>query len=286
MIGTVVFLMCQGEQKRLANLGYPKQLVVVDGTTLLERTIRQIRAYPPTRDAHIEIIGRRAGFDDVGLGMNDPQSGFLMPIRELADPGLCIVDGIRATLAPVLTQNWVPTRWFILLGDVAWSDYAIEQLLADRRDLVFAGTSDVSRSVGEVFGLGFDDYLALAELADTCPCRVGKHGALLSLGQQQRGGHLRRLLWWAMERRGLKPEKRSQTWAPAIYLPIDDGTDDIDTPKDVENIRLLERELESVRCPERHHRKTIGEAAAGRGAPAANSPSPARPTIKRAGPEA
>ncbi|HZJ67698.1 MAG TPA: hypothetical protein VFD36_29545 [Kofleriaceae bacterium] len=236
-----VFILCQGEQQRLSQLGYPKQLVKIGPEMLLERTIRQIRSHPTTADAIIEVIGR----PPLACAVYPPGDTRAL-LRVLHTPGLCVVDGLGETLHPTWIANHtlagLSYRFIVLLGDVVWTDPAIASLLSDPRELVFAGTSDLSRGGGETFGLAFTDIANMRQLIATCPCRVNRLGQPLSLGKQQRGGHLRRLLWHAMAERHLAPPDPRKTWAPEIYLPIDDDTDDIDTIKDVQALpRLVER---------------------------------------------
>lgn len=52
---------------------------------------------------------------------------------------------------------------------------------------------------------------------------------------------MRHLLWWAQKCHGMKPPPPPprQTWCPEIYLPVDDWTDDVDTPADVAHLGEL-----------------------------------------------
>ena len=246
-----IFLMCQGEQKRLANLGYPKQLVYLNGEPLLHRTLRQLRNHLCTHDADIYIVARQDPLFHNAGKIGDAYS------TELAVPGICIVDGIREVFDPKRVESMIRMRdgydgtkierWYVMLGDVAWTDDALASFVQDERGLVFAGTSDVSLSQGEVFGLATSDPAYVRDLADTCPCRVAPDGPVMQF-RKQMGGHLRRLLWHAQTRLGQVSaaglrRAPDRTWSPALYLPIDDATDDIDTPADVANLGLLAQRL-------------------------------------------
>ena len=218
--------MCQGEQRRLASLGYPKHLVQINGETLLARTTRMLRER--RRDASIVLIGGGAfSVEAQRLGVE----------HRMIDPGRCIVDGILAT-RDLWAGERVVGRTAIVLGDVVWSRAALRSLVDDPRTLVFAGTPDVSSSRGEVFGMTFDAPGWVSYLADTCPCRSANRSFSL-----QQSGHLRRLLWWAQHELNLHPfavNGIDQTWHPSVYLPVTDYTDDIDTPADVAALPALE----------------------------------------------
>lgn len=243
-----IFLMCQGEQRRLADLGYPKQLVYIDGEPLLHRTLRQLRNHLCTHDADIYIVARHGPLFHNACVIGDAFA------TELAFPGICIVDGIREVFDPKRVESMIRMRdsysmkierWYVMLGDVAWTDDALAAFIQDDRDLVFAGTPDVSASQGEVFGLATRDPAYVRELADTCPCRIAPDGRVRTF-RKQMGGHLRRLLWHAQTRLGPEEQVKigtARTWAPALYLPIDDATDDVDTPADVSRLPDLAKRL-------------------------------------------
>jgi hypothetical protein len=156
---------------------------------------------------------------------------------ELVDPGYCVLDGIESVLKSAKPAG----RVVVLLGDVVWSRDALAKTIADRRSLYFVGTPDVSPSKGELFAVGCGagpDLDAMLELLKTCPCRVDGRGLRRRMFPRAQGGHLRRLLWWAQDRRRLRPNN-PVTWVPELYIPVDDFTDDIDTEADVEGIGTL-----------------------------------------------
>lgn len=232
-----VLLMCQGEQRRLAQLGQPKQLVEINGEPMLARTARLVRQQ--WSDAEITVIGGGA-FGHAALAAK-------IGHRMLADPGRCIIEGILASrdLWATRDASATPGRTVILLGDVIWSRAALGRLLADfSHALRFAGTSDLSSSRGEVFGVSFDDPAFVVDLAATCPCRRANRSFAL-----QQGGHLRRLLWWAQHRLGLVPQD-DRTWCHQLYQVVDDYTDDLDTPADLARLPELEAadRAEASRC--------------------------------------
>ena len=90
-----------------------------------------------------------------------------------------------------------------------------------------------------MFGLAFDNPQAVRNLCESCPCRVD--GRRPRGFRQQQGGHLRRLLWHAQERHLLRSGISGRLWHPDVYLPIEDWTNDVDTPADVARIPELAR---------------------------------------------
>jgi hypothetical protein len=204
--------MAQGGQRRLAAvLDRPKQLLEVAGEPILARTQRLVHELVP--EAAITVIGWPS----------------LEPVAEhlymLADPGLCLVEGLTQTV-----PLWTGERLLVLLGDVVFSRATLGALAAEERPLVFCGSPDLEPAFGELFALSVRQpgFAELAELAASCPCRFGR--TVPRAGHQ--GGHLRRLVWWTMRNRGLKPGYQV-SWAPEVYLPIKDWTWDIDDPWDV-----------------------------------------------------
>jgi molybdopterin-guanine dinucleotide biosynthesis protein A len=230
---TQVLIMCQGQQRRLPLLNRPKHLLQIGGVPILQRTIHLLAEHGVP---DCIVIGPQAIADDM--------QHWAIPtfLITLADPGICIVDGILAA-----RDRWSGSaRTLVLLGDVVWSQAALAAFLADERPVVFAGTPVLSASEGEVFALGFDDPQAMRNLCMSCPCRVDR--SRIRGFPRQQGGHLRRLLWHAQEHARLRvhPSLR-RSWHEDMYLPIEDWTTDIDTPKDAERLPDLARlaELEA-----------------------------------------
>lgn len=219
---TTVLIMCQGEQRRLGRLGYPKQLVDVDGVPNLHRTVGLILEMGRMVDARICVVGRNS--DRLALALSG-----LCDERELPDPGHCILDGIAAT-----ADLW-RGRVIILLGDVVFSRAALAAIVDDERPLFFAGKkiADTTgeNTTGELFALSFaaEEHARIAILLGSVPCRTRDHGREpMRYATGQQSGHLRYLLWH-LQRGARNP------W-PAYFLAIDDWTDDIDYPSDIERL--------------------------------------------------
>jgi len=238
-----VLLMCQGQQRRLPHLAIPKHLLEVNGEPILRRTLRLLNeiALPP------RPLAAGEGYPQVHV-FGRPELANVAPVRpdwpirfgQLANPGFCIVDGIRAALEDLRRLGWWANekrRSVVLLGDVVWSRASLSALLLDPRPVVFAGTPVLSQSQGEVFAAVFEDTHSLEKLCRTAPCQN-------FLYAHQQGGHLRRLLWHA-QHEFLPPSTRSvrrppsRSWCPEMYLPIDDWTKDVDTDQDVKRLPTL-----------------------------------------------
>lgn len=213
-----VFVLAQGRQRRLQHkIATRKQLLEVNGETLLQRTKR--------------ICIEAGEFNVIIVGWPDLGKEYC-PVT-LQSPGFCILDGIREVEAIMPTLR---SRRVYLLGDVVFSRAALRKILTDPRDLFFATTPDLGRGSGEVFALSaspvaqFEMNLAL----NTVACR----GQVVE--ERYQPGHLRNLLWRLMEMRGLQKDCIPPgEYHPSLVLPIDDWTDDIDTPNDVDRLPEL-----------------------------------------------
>jgi hypothetical protein len=240
---TQIWIMCQGEQRRLAHLGHPKHLLEVNGEPILRRTLRLLRELDAphpvvvgrgdlTLEALLDAEKRGACEDKLDLELGVTRHRVYHRHATLDDPGNCILDGIAAIVNPN-----ADARTVVLLGDVVWSRDALTSVMVDDRPLFFAGTTVLSMSQGEIFAVAWTDHKEMTHLLDTVACRRAKWS-------QQQGGHLRRLLWWAQNRRRLPPVQSStKTWHPNLYLEITDWTTDIDDDADLQALPEI-----SARC--------------------------------------
>lgn len=227
-----VMIMCQGEQRRLRDLGHPKHLVRLGGEfggePILERTLRLLAHLLPCHAYTAHVIG------PAELEAVTPYGA--VEFHRLAAPGTCIVAGLEAS-RPIWRSD---EPALILLGDVVWSEAALGRVVASTdAPLLFWGTSALTAATGEVFAMlvtqprgcpqGVDELLA------TCPCRRWGY-------REAQGGHLRRLYWHATERQRSRP---LPFWGrEPTYRVIDDWTTDIDTPDDLARLADLAREAE------------------------------------------
>jgi len=137
----------------------------------------------------------------------------------LLDPGElghCILDSLAAT-----HEWWDSDRTVILLGDVVFSLRVLWAALSCTWPTTFVGTSTLTPTQGELFAMSFTgsvhDYLK--RLLRDMPCRRAGH-------QNYQPGHLRNLAF-EMMKHGAK------------HIGIDDYTDDLDEPKDLETLPEL-----------------------------------------------
>jgi molybdopterin-guanine dinucleotide biosynthesis protein A len=211
---TTVIIMAQGQQTRLASLGYPKQLIEVRGEPIIRRmmrlAIKELNPYWELNTICSHDLGERLA----GAG---PWDG----LHTLTEPGDCILDGIAAT-----QLLWGTGRTVILLGDVYYTEQAMDAILTDEREIMFAGTSNLTEYNGEIFAMSFSRSCQrqLARWLAWAPCRQIEYNRI------SQAGHLRHLLWIVQA----FVEER----CPGLdhYLPIDDETMDFDTPADLEKI--------------------------------------------------
>jgi molybdopterin-guanine dinucleotide biosynthesis protein A len=222
--------MAQGEGRRLRDLGKPKQLLEINGESILHRIVRMVGEIKP--DASVVVVG----WPELAGAKNGAQ------LVTLSAPGYCILDGLLEA-----RQWWTPVdirdRCVVLLGDVVFSRHALTQILCDQRELVFAGTTDICASEGELFAVAWSwaQTAHVLHLLEHAPCRVDSRGGNPKKYPRPQGGHLRRLLWEAQRSAGLKIPAKQQ-WHPEMYLPISDWTWDIDDDADLQRIPRLERE--------------------------------------------
>lgn len=187
-------------QPAIGNL--PKQLVDVGGWSVIERTTWMLSEVCETI-----IIGPPSLAEANLHGAR---------LTTLWKPGLCILQGLAQT-----AWAWVDDRTVILLGDVLYSLACLERLLRAEEPIVFAGTRALSGSEGELFGMTFNGYARDRVLFGIMNRPCTDHGVVAQ------PGHLR-LLWTYLS--ALGP-------STVAYQVVDDYTDDLDEPSDLDELR-------------------------------------------------
>jgi hypothetical protein len=219
--------MAQGRQTRIKSISTRKQLLPVGGRPLLVRTIGQVRARK-----HEPVV---VGWPDMQRVVEQEYGCELIT---LTDPGDCILDGIFMTMG-----RWWRGRNYFLLGDVVYSNAAMDTIFGCKEDVAFFGTTDLHAAGGELFAytmLG-RSVAVTAELLLEVPCRQVNYQGV------QQAGHLRNLLLQWQRHLGLTP-KTQDYYAEELLVPIEDWTDDIDTDEQVQNLLpYLDRKVREER---------------------------------------
>lgn len=207
-----VFILCAGDGARWNDhLGIPKQLITFGNERLIDRTARLVSSHGNsdlccvTQDSRISITPYK--------------SLFVSP-----------TESVTETILKTSTQ-WSDRNIF-LLGDVFYSEHALALILQCKRSLAFFGrpwpSAFVNCGHGEMFGLSFT--AGAAEVVQD----------LLASALSRRAETEARL-WSLYQLAGGLPLRSSQ-YLPELLVPIDDYTNDIDTPVDYRRRgRLYER---------------------------------------------
>jgi hypothetical protein len=198
-----VILMCAGRAERWGNyLGVQKHLLLIDGETLLDRTLRLVRRYT---SAPIVIVAFNPEYDRDGHERFEPSHGPL---------NFCDTDKFLSA-----KERWAESgQTVILYGDVFFTDAAIKTIISHVGEHRFFGRREHSYITGrqwrEMFALSFP----AEERAE-----LGEH--LFQLRSDLLAGKISRGGGWELFRR-----IHGYTWNQ--FTAIDDFTDDFDYPKD------------------------------------------------------
>lgn len=216
------FILCAGRALRWNDFTtLPKHLAQVDGETLLDRTVRQLS----TR-----------GVQEIAVVSND---------ERLQRPGCALLSPARCRWAAetlATTRHGWNGNTAILLGDVYYTDQAMDSILACGEPLAVFGRPGPSRLTGscwaEIFALRIrKNGVARMDSAIQQAIRdaeTGGRGKLWEIYRALTGQPLR--------------GKRIQL-DERIFRTIDDLTDDVDTPEEWER---LESALAGLRQVESH----------------------------------
>lgn len=232
-----VIILAQGEQRRLPDLKVPKQLLKLPAcgdVTILRRTLVQVARilhYNLRRDPEagpsVTVVCGDVIANEMHADINEPIRPRLVT---LGDPGNSSLKGIHRYLTDTTTRavNPVADHNVVLLGDVVYSWACLSVLLepfdAPAAGITFCGTSDLSTSDGELWGVSWND-IADDQMMTSLDRAVRKHPPFTSY----QPGQMRRWLWEA------HPQFDE-------YERIDDYTRDIDLPKHVAQLfQLSER---------------------------------------------
>ena len=201
-------VLAAGEGKRWGNYtGVPKHLISIDGETLIERTVRQVRRYA----------------DKVYVVSSD--STYQLQNAELFIP--------KQEYIPAEIHKFTSSRslWseqtLLLFGDAYYTDEAISIIAQDTNDFTFLLRSEASsftqKKYGEIYALAFNES-----------AHPQINQALDNLLNQQEvlhagGWHLLKVLV------GLNNKSRNKDYlTKGHFIEIDDWTEDFDYPIDLD----------------------------------------------------
>lgn len=255
---THVIILAQGLQKRLPTLTVAKQMLPLPAcgdTPILHRTVLQLwhaletsplRVRFDSPASRITIVawfhlmeqlihdGVKLGRVDVGL----PGSlgvTYHPDAQTLIDPGNSSLKGIehylRGPAGAELRAREKFDRTVVLFGDVVYSWACLRAIIEGTHwHMGFVGTSDLSTSGGELWGLSWE-RTAEHIMLQCLDAAITKHPPFA----EYQCGQMRRWLWEIDKVIDGGPPPIPRTW----YRPIDDYTRDIDLPEHVRQLDTL-----------------------------------------------
>ncbi len=245
-MNTRVIILAQGEQRRLPDLTVAKQMLPLPAcgnVPILHRTLRQLAAFAPLPDdgilvAHV-ITWEPLATDLMGFQLPTPSPSWLLCTTTLEKPGNSSLRGMaQVTALPGGGSSPSRERTIVLLGDVVYSWACLRALFDPVVTFRFVGTSDLSRSDGELWGVAWHPEVNL-QMRWGLKEALSHHPPFAAY----QPGQLRRWLW-AMTLPGWPPPSgyvpldevaRKAPW----YRAVDDYTRDIDIMEHVEALPAL-----------------------------------------------
>lgn len=261
-MNTHVIILAQGQQSRLPALTVAKQMLPLPacgGTPILHRTIRQVAALVDgvvlTHDEAMRIardnrIARQRTMVSVvcwlpgaehlsRVGVKVSEALRYYPnVQTLRDPGNSSLKGLQRALDVLGSAGPVDLpadRMVVLLGDVVYSWACLRAILDVRQGESFAGTRNLSRGGGELWGVAWSRS-SDAEIRRQLEAALREHPPFDDTYQP---GQLRRLLWSLTESRRSRAE-RYELDVP-WFTAVNDYTMDIDVPEHVLELPRLSK---------------------------------------------
>jgi len=237
-----VIVLAQGQQNRLPELPCPKQMMALPlcaGVPIIARTLMMVRELDPI--ARITVVCKRGMYEpmfhwrpraaapDDGNALDKVlqlAGDIELEQHELPDPGNSSLKGLGRYLDhrhDVIHQDALdfdPAQTVVLLGDCVYSWRCMGLLFSDAIPYNFVGTSNLSESDGELWGITWRKD-AHDPLIQWLKKALRKHPPFAAY----QCGQLRQWLFTA--RAELDPQ-------PVLYTSVDDYTKDFDVPADLE----------------------------------------------------
>lgn len=165
-MSTHTIILAQGDQKRIPELKIPKQLVrlpACGNVPLLNRTVRQVYHHSPFEPVNtantIVVVGWPTIADHFEVCPVELKDTRVRPgVCTLDNPGNSSLRGFATYWDLSFGHAWRKRegRAVVLLGDVCYSWMVMHELYDVRRDCVFAVSSDISPSGGELWGIAWN----------------------------------------------------------------------------------------------------------------------------------
>ncbi len=247
---TNVIILAQGSQKRLPNLPVAKQMLPLPhcaGVPIMYRTIQQCwmltRATevgePADACSQITVVTWPPLAEQISSAKTSVIGPHRPAVRTLADPGNSSLKGIERYLRTFAGEvvSFNADRTIVLFGDVVYSWACLGAIFAGSHwHFGFVGTSDLSTSGGELWGI---QWMRPAQhnMLECLNAALKKHPPFDSNYQC---GQMRRWLWAVDDtmRAMLGPAFEPRNW----YKAVDDYTRDIDLPEHVDLLAQLSYE--------------------------------------------
>lgn len=234
-----VIILAQGTQQRLGMAHGYKQMLRLPacGIGILHRTLIQIARINP----HVEV--RVVGWDALTAPLVNLAFPFGIRGVELPSPGNSSLKGIARYLE-ARGERHDYHHTIVLLGDVVYSWACLEAIWGMTAAYGWVGTSGLSESGGELWGVAWSRGHEPAMIADL-------RDALLRhppFEDEYQPGQMRR--WIMGWRRGALRDRLAKLQPVGIYRAVDDYTMDVDLPH---HIPLLEAASQAALRDDEQH---------------------------------
>lgn len=243
-MSTHVIILAQGTQSRMGDStgGLPKQLLSLPACgnhPILLRTLRQLKAL---HHHHITVVAWPEIHKALYSWDGPPSVARHLTMFDavtLPDPGNSSLKGLARYLEQLelTVRATKPDRTIVLLGDVVYSWACLRALMDPAVSYRFVGTSDISPSAGELWGVSFDLPGTTPVMLEALRQALAAHPPF----EAYQPGQMRRWLWAVTRYVSLgqwtQPPKGAD-W----YHAIDDYTMDVDLPEHVEKLDIVSSE--------------------------------------------